>query len=154
MSDIIESKTVNIEGIIVSLENIRRLSKIVFDIYNSDRNDDGFDVIKFEATCFDNSTFSSRSIDIFSDNSALASKRVSRVSIIYKSLTTDNTIDISISHGHNSYLNYIKISGTDRTWVNGNLNILEEVIFSFDKQNRSIFKYRKYIEFTLAMCIG
>lgn len=65
MVNVIESRNVPIKGVVASLLDVERLSSVVFDCYKEANGEDDRARIKFTATCFDKSHFSSGDVEFF-----------------------------------------------------------------------------------------
>jgi hypothetical protein len=155
MTEIIESRIIKVRDKVITLDNIRRIASIISKHYNKTRESSNDRCrIKYNATCFDDSSFESSDISIFSDDSVLATKRVSYISIIYSSYESSESIDVSLSHGNSDYRNHIKVSGSDSTWVNGMSTNLEREISAFLPQNKFLTEYKNILEIIFAIGIG
>jgi len=154
MAEITESRKVRIQNRIITLADARRLASVLVAKYNETKGDGKDARIKLSVTCVDESQFDSKSIDLFSDESVIASKRVSSVELRYSSYDSNQEILISLHHGRGDYRNYVSISGLDSTWVNGTLKKVEEIISGFTPQNQFLTKYKKVLEFVFALSIG
>jgi hypothetical protein len=154
MTEIAESRKVRIQNRIITLADARRLASVLVAKYNETKADGKNARIKLSVTCVDESQFDSKSIDLFSDESVIASKRVSSIELSYSSYDSNQEILVSLHHGRSDYQNYVTISGLDSTWVNGTLKKLEEIISGFTPQNQFLTKYKQVLQFVFALGIG
>ena len=146
------SPALEIEGRIVTLEDVRRLAGIIVaEIAPSEREDIRFD---FSAECEGGFDIKSGSTEILEKGSILANKRVNRIVITLREFDTQSRLEIAISHGNSKSQNYVSISGTDSKWISSSLQRIEEILVSFTPQNMMVHSYRRSIEFFLALGIG
>lgn len=158
MSQISESRVLNIEEKIFTLHNIRDLARCIWEDYLSSKKIEdqqyeeervpGLPKIKFFIKCFDNSSFESINIDILNDDSVINRKRIKQIKISYEYIGSKN-IKLELNHGNNDKQNsnssYINVSGDESLWVNGTLSNLNELLSSFPPQNGFLNKYKSWI---------
>lgn len=154
MSDIFESRNVKINGIIVTLENVRRLAIILKKRYEITKEIDVYCKLSFSVICFDDSSFQSSDDSIFANDSVLMSKRVSEVRLKYSSYYENESVEVRLTHGDSKYYNQIEASGTNSEWVNGIVRKLEEEISAFQPQQKIFTKHWKIIHFIFALSLG
>lgn len=154
MVEITESRSLKVKDRIITVADARRLASFVAEKYEETKASDKYPRIKFSATCFDDAQFNSKDIELFSDQSAISSKRVSEITINYSSYEANRDISISLSHGGSDYRNYVRVSGEDSTWVNGTLRTLEEIIAGFKPQSRLFTEYKNIVYVVFALSIG
>jgi hypothetical protein len=67
---------------------------------------------------------------------------------------TKSRIAIRLDHGNSSYGNEVTIRGTDSTWVNGTLKVIEETIDSFSPQNTFLYQNENILRTVFSLGIG
>lgn len=154
--EINESRILNVEYKVVNLGDVRKLARVINEEYVNLKSAEKDARIRFSASCFDGSRFSSKDVALFDDASVLSTKRVQSISVTFSSYDTGEDIDIDLTHEDRSgsYSNRIKVSGDNSTWVNGTLKRLEEVVESFTPQNTFLVRYRYIVNTILALGIG
>ena len=153
---ITESRNLIVKHRIFDLNDIKKVALIIDNLSSTfEANDKKFRV-KYSASCFDGSSFTSKDVTLFDQDSILNNKRVESVEVEFISYATDEYIDIRLSHGDTNSLfsNRITVTGSDSNWVNGTLKKLEETLEAVKPQNTFLNKYRFPIHLVLAIGIG
>lgn len=153
--EITESRVVSIQNKIIKLSDVRKLAQIIVEEASKFQLDEKEHRIKFSATCFDGSIFSSKDVALFSDDSVLNSKRIESINLILSCYYADEVIDIGLKHNNSPY-NYSKINikGNNSNWVNGVLKRLEDLVESFQPQNNFLSTYQLHLKTITAISIG
>lgn len=154
MSEITESRNVNVSARIITLKSVMRLASIVYDKYQDALSEDESSRIRFSVDCEDGSNFQSSELGIFSDGSILEDKKVCSVSIDYSSYSLNQDIEIALMHGGGDYRNHIRVRGNNSEWVNGVIKKLEDATLAFKPQNRFLYEHEKAIGWVLSIGIG
>ena len=154
--DTIESRVLRIEDKKITLKDVQKLAKIVADEFEFFYQTDKYANIRYQATCDDDSTFSSTNLELFDDDSVLASKRVLEIKINFSSYENHLSIDIRLRNEvkNSVFGSRIEVSGNNSNWVNGVLNRLNETVNSFTPQNTFIHDYRYVVNLFVATGIG
>lgn len=154
MTTIRETRELTIRERVITLDNIRALSKILFDEFNSLNSEKSLTELSFSAKCIDESSFQSEDIEMFNKDSVLAKKRVERISMELRHYDSRSFIEIKLAHGNDEWRNGITIRGTDSKWVNGTLKSIEETIESFKPQNVLLYRKEHFIKSVFALGLG
>lgn len=154
MISIRESRYAKIENKVVTLEGVHRLAQVINAEYLKTKLASQHASISFMAKCFDNSSFESEDVSLFSSDSVLNSKRIASFEISYYCYDVNAYVKIDLAHGDSSYGNSITITGTESTWVNGIMKKLEEIVNSFRPQNRFVKNHRFFVNSVLALSLG
>ena len=153
MEKIIENRQIFIRNKVLTLANVRAVAKAVAvqleSIPPQDRNKAE---LTFVARCDDGSSFQSEDIDIFAEDSVIAQKRVTHVTVTYSYYPTKARVEVALRHGDMDAT--ITVSGRSRIWVAGTLATLAGLFASFSPQGNPYLKHSGAIEFALAMGIG
>ena len=153
MEKIIENRQLSIGNKVLTLPNVRALAKAVVAQFESIPLDDRNKAeLRFVARCDDGSSFQSEEIDIFAEDSVIAQKRVTHVTLTYSHYPTKARVEVALRHGdmHST----ITVSGRNRIWVAGTLQTLNSLFSSFPPQDSPYLKYSRAIDFAIAMGIG
>ena len=156
MAEIHESRELKIRDRTLTLEDIKKLAKVVIDEYESRKLLDSSARVKFSITCDDGSIFESRDADFFEDP-VISSKRVIAIKMTYSAIQED--LKIQIEHDASDFPGGIKensvhVEGDDSKWVNSILKKMGEIIDGFKPQKSFIKQHRRFSEVLLAINIG
>ena len=154
MTEITESRNIRIKDRIVTLPDVRRLANVVVTSCEQAKAGGKKANIRLSVTCIDDSQFDSKSVNLFSDESVIISKKVSKIELRHSSDAANQEIKISLHHGGSDYGNCVTVSGQDSNWVNGTLKKVEEIISGFKPQNQILTKYKHVMGFVFALSIG
>jgi hypothetical protein len=158
MAKVLETRKIVIIGRVLTLTDVRALASLLEreskalppdNIYRPN--------LSFHAKCSDGSSFRSSDIELFSDDSVIARKRVESISMKLGYYPTESEIDIYLQNSeHSSYLdrNYANVEGSDSKWVNGNLNAIEEIIESCTPQKPFVLQHTWLVHTVLALGMG
>lgn len=150
---IIENRQIVIRNKILTLVNVRAVAKAVAvqleSIPLEDRNKAE---LTFVARCDDGSSFQSEDIDIFAEDSIIAQKRVTHVTVTYSYYPTKARVEVALRHGGMDAT--ITVSGRSRIWVAGTLETLAGLFESFPPQGNPYLNHSGVINFALTMGIG
>lgn len=153
MEKIIENRQIVIRNKVLTLANVRAVAKAVAvqleSIPQEDRNKAD---LTFVARCDDGSSFQSEDIDIFAEDSVIAQKRVTHVTVTYSYYPTKARVEVALRHGDMDAT--ITVSGRSRIWVAGTLETLAGLFESFPPQGNPYLKHSGAIKFALTMGIG
>lgn len=126
MAPILETRSLKISRVILSLEDVHRLAVAAEEQFQKK----GHSYISYNVECSDGSKFESSSSEIFEKGSKSGNK-----------------------HGNN-YENYIEITGPDGVWVNGLIGTFTDILQSCKPQEAFVYEYAKVVQFALALGIG
>jgi hypothetical protein len=153
MEKIIENRQILVRNKVLTLANVRAVAKAVAvhleGIPLQERNKAD---LTFVARCDDGSSFQSEDIDIFADDSVIAQKRVTHVTLTYSHYPTKARVEVALRHGDEDAT--ITVSGRSRIWVAGTLDTLASLLESFAPQTNPYLKHKGLINFILAMGLG
>ncbi|MBT9507177.1 hypothetical protein [Rhodoferax sp.] len=153
MEKIIENRQIVIRNKVLTLANVRAVAKAVAvqleSIPPEDRNKAE---LTFVARCDDGSSFQSEDIDIFAEDSVIAQKRVTHVTVTYSFYPNKARVEVALRHGDMD--GTITVSGRSRIWVAGTLETLAGLFKSFPPQDNPYLKHSSVINFALTMGIG
>lgn len=153
MEKIIENRQVVIRNKVLTLANVRAVAKAVAVQLESIPQEDRKKAdLTFVARCDDGSSFQSEDIDIFAEDSVIAQKRVTHVTVAYSYYPTKARVEVALRHGDKDAT--ITVSGGSRIWVAGTLETLAGLFESFPPQGNPYLKHSGVIDFALAMGIG
>lgn len=153
MEKIIENRQIVIRNKVLTLTNVRAVARAVavqlesIPLMDRDKAD-----LTFVARCDDGSSFQSEDIEIFAEDSVIAQKRVTHVTVTYSHYPTKARVEVALRHGESDAT--ITVSGRSRIWVAGTLETLAGLFESFPPQGNPYLKHSGVINFTLAMGIG
>jgi hypothetical protein len=153
MEKIIENRQIVIQNKILTLSNVRAVAKAVaVQLESIPLEDRSKADLTFVARCDDGSSFQSEDIDIFAEDSVIAQKRVTHVTVTYSHYPTKARVEVALRHGDADAT--ITVSGRSRIWVAGTLDTLAGLFESFAPQGNPYLKHSGVINFILAMGIG
>lgn len=148
-----ESRKLKITERIFTRQNIESLAKVIANQATLAQHSKDARIL-FSAYSRDNSTFSSKDLSLFDDESLIFVKDIERIRLKFNSYSAESSIDIELTHGNSSYGNQVVVEGTDSHWVNGTLKQIEELIQSFSPQESFFIKYETAVQIILALGIG
>ena len=138
-TDVKITKELNISKVVITPENIRELAEKVIQEYNRDPQDDSKS-ISFILTSLDNTQYTGKDIEIFSEGGYIYNKKIVRIEMNYWNHTKDKVIFINLEHDSNQ--NKIKIWGHDEIWTEGILGAIKSITSNWKKQENWIYKYQ------------
>jgi hypothetical protein len=120
---------------IITPSTIRKLAGILKNEAES-YNEINQAFLYYSIDASDDSSYESGDIVIFNDGLLMDSKKLIKVVMRFQTLIGDKNIEIQLTHTEDeeSTSNYIIISGTNTTWVNGIITRLVEIINQSEKQ--------------------
>jgi hypothetical protein len=153
-----EKREYKIRSKIFKPEDIRRIAKLIEEmteefidkIPQKDRRCD----LSYSIESVDGATYSSNSKEIFQPESLIDTKNIKRVNMSFDSYQPRASVKITISDSRYGYSNYLEISGSDSTWVNGIYNKLLDTINSCQMQNSLGTKFKWPLSILSSLLIG
>jgi hypothetical protein len=130
-----ETRKFSISNVIVTLDNLREISKIIEESANKIKvSDYRFRRIHIETQ--DGSEYKSSSSNILSQGSILDSKQINKIRMYFEdSMSEDRpSISIYLTHGNSYGSNYIEVIGNESTWVNGVMRRFEDIVGDWERQ--------------------
>jgi hypothetical protein len=142
MPKILEKRELVIKGRVLTLANVRILAGLIERESKAlPLNQGRTPTLTFSAETKDGSSFQSSDIDLFSDDSIVARKRVESISMGMSNYPTESRIQIELQHGQGYFGNRASVGGTDSKWVNGIIKEIEEVTESFAPQESFVLRH-------------
>lgn len=148
-----ESRKLRITERIFTRQNIQSLAKVIANQVILPQHSKDSRIL-FTVYSNDNSTFSSKDLSLFDDESPIFVRNIERIRLKFNSYSAESSIDIELTHGNSSYGNQVVIEGIDSHWVNGTLKQIEELMRSFSPQESFIITHRKAVQIVMALSIG
>lgn len=149
MAPILETRSLKISRVILSLEDVHRLAVAAEEQFQKK----GHSYISYNVECSDGSRFESSSSEIFEKGSKSGNKRVDSIRFWLTSIDDGSKFHGRLRHGNN-YENYIEVTGPDSVWVNGLIGTFTDILQSSKPQEAFFYEYAKGVQFALALGIG
>jgi hypothetical protein len=128
MSEIRESRSYRVHDVILGLHEIKKLAKVVDGEFgHANKGEVPREDLSFVVSCDDGSLFSSEDPSLF-EQPIISSKRIHSIRMSYRNYPQHKSIAIDLRNGTRSRESTIEVTGTDSTWVNGTLRLLEDVM--------------------------
>jgi hypothetical protein len=121
---------------------IRELSFVINDLVKQSKGSEDF-LIVYSIDATDDSSYESDSIIIFEENGILDTKIIKKINMSFVSFKNSKKIEIQLLHSEKNEdsENYIWISGSDSTWVNGLLKKFEDILGLSEPQTNLTSRY-------------
>ena len=136
-----ERRKIRFQGRIITPSAIRRIAELVHQSATSETDEPIFESYLVDAV--DDSSYESRSVEIFESSEIIESKQLSKIQMIFRTISQSKNIEVQIQHSNadDHATNFIIVSGDDSIWVTGMIEKLHAVVRSFERQtfNKPIY---------------
>ena len=149
-------KSYTISGVVITLENFRELSNIIYKEYERDSKNKKHTSIKFISKSSDNTRYESSEKDIFLEGGFLDLKRIIAIEMYYNNYEDDKSISIDIEQSTRKKFigNEVSVSGHNEVWVNGVIKSIESCSSNWKKQVYWPYKFKWPLIILFAIGIG
>jgi hypothetical protein len=149
-----QTREIIISEKVFTSEDVRRIASIL-DKQTRLSSESGHTTdVKYEVKFSNNTTLSSDSPEVFSDESLNAPARPVGIRMSFHDYKLDRHISLSFDHGDSTYGNLAVISGSEPTWLSENFLNLQEVIDRVQPQSFWFRKHKTLLLNLIALGIG
>ncbi|HUW10170.1 MAG TPA: hypothetical protein VM537_10600 [Anaerolineae bacterium] len=125
-----------VTGVVITADNIRELASHLAQQQSPDPAHTDQDTVTFTLRCADGTKFTADHLGLLQEGGRLDTRRIVGIDLSYENQRSCRHFDISLQHGggrHSSY-NSMTVSGTDETWVDGNIQWFNDCVSNWRKQ--------------------
>ena len=150
---IVKTVTYPIEYRVFKKEDVLRLSKEIFTIYN--RSKSKHVALRFAICAEDNTEYEIHNSDFKSVENTLDIKKINNITMHYHDYDAGKDILINLVQGQNLYSNNnLKVEGSDSKWVDTNYQKFKEIFDSVKPQNNFFLKHNRLIFHFCSVNVG
>lgn len=157
MTSFSEVRRKSIDGLIVTSHDFQNIAKHVFSEYDdSQQSFHGHADFSIELEREDGVRLKGASLSLLNEGATILEKRIIRAAIYFRDFSSGRKISISLNHEGFAYTSrsYLEVEGKDRSWVNGQLAILDGIISGIQTQSHIVKRYKWFFAIFLGIPIG
>lgn len=148
----LESRSIKIEAIVVSYNDLIRIVRLIHSKYQESIDDKKHARFSVELNCAGGISYESDDLDLLEEGGPIEYQIVNSIHVVYSDYAQERRIDLNLRRdGYNCRL---IVRGDDSTWVNGTFNQLVDIIRSFKPQENFLLRHSEFLLHFLALAVG